>query len=124
MIGPSVFLIVDLPDANNVGTLSSDLQRGQSFFDAKAVPQAGFWLELVGALALALTGTALATLTPISSRLRLAGPRLGGPRRRGHAEAGRRGEPASGSSPEPAEAGAPASLPERGAAGSRTRATR
>ena len=36
----------------------------QSFFDAEAVPQGGFWLEMVGALALAVTGIALATLTP------------------------------------------------------------
>ncbi len=52
-----VFLIVDLPDANNVGTLNNG-----SFFNAKAVPQAGFWLELIGALGLTLAGTALATL--------------------------------------------------------------
>jgi hypothetical protein len=56
-----VFLLVDLPDANAVGTL--DDARG-SFFDAEAVPQGGFWLEMVGALALAVTGIALATLTP------------------------------------------------------------
>ena len=60
-----LFLIVDLPDANNVGTLSNSCGSipGESFFDAKAVPQAGFWLEMVSALALALSGAALATLT-------------------------------------------------------------
>jgi hypothetical protein len=59
-----LFLIVDLPKANNVGTLSgcSPSTTG-SFFDAKAVPQAGFWLEMVGALGLALSGAALATLS-------------------------------------------------------------
>ena len=56
-----IFLLLDLPDANNVGTLDD---ARQSFFDAEAVPQAGFWLQLVGALGLAITGTALATLTP------------------------------------------------------------
>jgi hypothetical protein len=56
-----VFLLFDLPDANAVGTLDD---ARQSFFDAEAVPQGGFWLELVGALALAVTGIALATLTP------------------------------------------------------------
>lgn len=56
-----IFLLLDLPDANNVGTLDD---ARQSFFDAEAVPQAGFWLQLVGALGLAITGAALATLTP------------------------------------------------------------
>ena len=56
-----VFLLVDLPDANAVGTLDD---ARQSFFDAEAVPQGGFWLEMIGGLALAVTGIALATLTP------------------------------------------------------------
>jgi hypothetical protein len=60
-----LFLTIDLPDANNVGTLAgcSPSTTG-AFFDAKAIPQAGFWLEMLGALALALSGVALATLTP------------------------------------------------------------
>jgi hypothetical protein len=61
VIGVLVFLIVDLPDANSVGALSDPTQ---GFFNAKAVPQPGFWLELVGSLGLALSGAALATLTP------------------------------------------------------------
>jgi len=60
-MGLLVFLIVDLPDANSVGAFSDPTQ---SLFNAKAVPQAGFWLELVGSLGLALAGAALATLTP------------------------------------------------------------
>ena len=40
-----VFLLVDLPDANAVGTLND---ARESFFDAEAVPQGGFWLEMVG----------------------------------------------------------------------------
>lgn len=56
-----IFLLIDLPDAGQVGTLD-DVR--QSFFDAEAVPQAGFWLEMLGALGLAISGIALATMTP------------------------------------------------------------
>jgi len=59
-----IFLIGDLPDANKIGTLDD---ANESFIDAKAEPQAGFWLELVGALVLAVCGAALATLRPESS---------------------------------------------------------
>jgi hypothetical protein len=54
-----IFLIGDLPDANKIGTLD---QTGAAFIDAKAVPQTGFWFELIGALVLALAGTALAMM--------------------------------------------------------------
>jgi hypothetical protein len=76
-----LFLIVDLPDANNVGTLGDSCTSipGQSFFDAKAVPQAGFWLEMASALALTLSGAALATLTP-GQLATLRPRRLGGPK--------------------------------------------
>jgi len=40
-----IFLIGDLPDVNNVGTLDDPRQ---SFIDAEAKPVAGFWLQLVG----------------------------------------------------------------------------
>jgi hypothetical protein len=53
-----IFLIGDLPDANKIGLLDDP---AESFVDAKAVPKAGFWFELVGALALAVCGAALAT---------------------------------------------------------------
>ena len=56
-----IFLLIDLPDAGQVGTLDD---ARQSFIDAEAVPQAGFWLEMLGALALAISGIALATMTP------------------------------------------------------------
>jgi hypothetical protein len=56
-----IFLIGDLPDVNKVGTLDDPRQ---SFIDAKAQPQAGFWLELVGSLVLTVCGAALATLRP------------------------------------------------------------
>jgi len=56
-----MFLLIDLPDAGQVGTFDD---ARQSFFDAEAVPQAGFWLEMIGALGLAITGGALASYTP------------------------------------------------------------
>jgi hypothetical protein len=79
-----LFLIVDVPDANRVGTLADFCASlPNQLDDAKAVPQAGFWLEMVGALALALSGGALATLTP--DQLATLRPR----RLRGRASPGR-----------------------------------
>jgi hypothetical protein len=76
--GLVLFLTIDLPHANNTGTLGPcNATAAANFFDAKANPQAGFWLEMVGALALALSGVALATLSP--EQLRAIRPRwLGG----------------------------------------------
>jgi hypothetical protein len=54
-----IFLLIDLPDAGKVGTISE-----VTFTQAKAEPATGFWLELTGALVLAVCGTALATLSP------------------------------------------------------------
>jgi len=54
-----IFLIGDLPKANNVGTLNDSRQ---SFLDAEADPQNGFWFELLGSLLLTICGAALATL--------------------------------------------------------------
>ncbi len=48
-----IFLVTDLPDAGQVGTLDD---ARQSFIDAEAVPQSGFWLEMLGALGLAISG--------------------------------------------------------------------
>jgi len=59
LIALLIFLIGDLPDANKIGTIDDERQ---SFVDAKAEPQAGFWLELVGSLVLAVCGIALATM--------------------------------------------------------------
>ena len=61
VIALALFLILILPDAGNVGTFDDDRQ---TFATVEAVPQAGFWLQLAGALGLAITGAALATLTP------------------------------------------------------------
>lgn len=55
-----IFLVMDVPDAGQVGTIDD---ARQSFIDAEAVPQEGFWLALMGSLGLALTGGALATMS-------------------------------------------------------------
>ena len=69
-----LFLIVDLPKANDVGTLAGCTPNTVvQAVEAKAVPEAGFWLELVGALALAVSGIILATLS--SSQLGALRPR-------------------------------------------------
>ena len=75
----ALFLIVDLPDANSVGTLGDSCTPIPNPSGAKAVPQAGFWLELAGALALAFSGAILATLTP-DQLATLRPRRLGGPK--------------------------------------------
>jgi hypothetical protein len=62
-----IFLIVDLPDAGNIGTLNN---TRENFIDAKAYPVSGFYLSLIGAAVLALCGAALATLSPEQLRLR------------------------------------------------------
>ena len=60
-----IFLISDLRVVNATGSLNdSCATSGQAFFSAEAVPQGGFWLEMLGALGLAVTGITLATLTP------------------------------------------------------------
>jgi len=72
-----IFGIVDLPRANEVGNVSSACDLAGQGLDAKAVPEAGFWLEMVGAVALTLGGTALAALS--SDQLKALRPRwLGG----------------------------------------------
>ena len=56
-----LFLLIDLPDAGKTGTINSETV---SFLTAKADPGDGFWIELLGALVLAICGAALATLGP------------------------------------------------------------
>jgi hypothetical protein len=53
-----IFLLIDLPDAGKVGAISD-----VNLTEAKADPAIGFWLELIGALVLAICGGALATLS-------------------------------------------------------------
>ena len=60
-----LFLTIDLPDVNKIGTLDDERR---SFIDAKAEPQAGFWLELIGSMVLAACGVGLATMRqPVDS---------------------------------------------------------
>jgi hypothetical protein len=70
-----IFLIGDLPDVNKVGTLDDPRE---SFIDAKAEPQAGFWFELVGALVLTVCGAALATTRPDQAGATPGGGELSG----------------------------------------------
>jgi hypothetical protein len=87
-----IFLVGDLPDVNKIGTLDDP---NQSFIDSKAEPQAGFWLELLGSLVLAVCGAGLATMSPDQ-------PRPAGPRRdersrpAGRTDGARRGAEGSG----------------------------
>ncbi len=89
-----IFLVGDLPDANQVGTLDDPRE---SFIAAEAEPQPGFWFELVGALVLAICGAALATLGPEKlselrpRRERDATRKTASKRERGPAEGERKG---------------------------------
>jgi hypothetical protein len=92
-----LFLTIDLPQANNVGNISSSCDIAGAFDFAKAEPQAGFWLEMVGALALALSGVALGTLNP--EQLRAIRPSwLGGKRKGAKMEPKRAAGPSRGES--------------------------
>jgi hypothetical protein len=55
-----IFLIIDLPDVGKLGDLDDPVF---GLADVRADPQTGFWLEAVGAVVLALSAGALATLT-------------------------------------------------------------
>jgi hypothetical protein len=90
-----VFLLADLPDANTTGTLDTD----QSFIDAEAVPREGFYMELVGALALTVTGIALATMTPAQLRALRPERRSSGDEKKEE----KKPEPEPDADPEPAE---------------------
>ena len=57
-----LFLLLDLPDAGNTGTVKGDEFGPLSFATLKAEPQIGFWLEAIGSLALGLAAGAFATL--------------------------------------------------------------
>lgn len=57
LIALLIFLIIDVPDANRIGALGNETG---SFVDAKATPQIGFWLELIGSALLIGCGATLA----------------------------------------------------------------
>jgi hypothetical protein len=65
------FLVVDLPDVGQQGTVD---EPSRVFFSSEADPANGFWLELVGTVGLALSGAALATLRPEQLRMLSPGP--------------------------------------------------
>jgi hypothetical protein len=70
------FLVVDLPDVGQQGTVD---EPSRVFFSSEAEPADGFWLEVVGTVGLALSGAALATLRP--EQLRMLSPGLRGAER-------------------------------------------
>jgi hypothetical protein len=65
------FLLVDLPDVGQEGTIDDG---SRVFVSSEAEPANGFWLEMVGSVALAVSGGALATLRPDQLRLLRSGP--------------------------------------------------
>lgn len=66
------FLLVDLPDVGQQGTVDDP---SRVFFSSEAKPADGFWLEMIGSVALAVSGAALATLRPAQLRVLLWGGR-------------------------------------------------
>lgn len=56
-----LFLVLDLPDAGKLGDLEDPIT---GIAAARAEPQAGFWMQALGAVALAVGGGAFATLAP------------------------------------------------------------
>lgn len=118
-----IFLLVDLPDLNREGPLED---RSVVFIASKAEPANGFWLEMVGTIALAFSGGALATLRPEQLRAllpqRLREPAGGRPPDEGHDLGGRPDGAVPASRKSPAPAGAePVEGARTAAAGSRPR---
>jgi hypothetical protein len=89
-----LFLILDLPDAGKVGSLSA-----ATIPNAKLVPATGFWLELIGSLVLAICGGALATLN--REQLQALPRAMGSVRPRAGAGAASSKEALSGERPNP-----------------------
>jgi amino acid transporter len=92
-----LFLLIDLPDAGKVGTFDSP---NSPFVQAKAEPEGGFWLLLVGSVVVAICGIALATLSPEQLRSLRPGAPPAPPKRSGKAaEDGERGTTESDEEP-------------------------
>jgi hypothetical protein len=68
------FLLVDLPDVGQQGTVDDP---SRVFSTSEAEPAEGFWLEMVGAIGLAVSGGALATLRPEQLRMLVWGRSAG-----------------------------------------------
>ena len=66
LIALLIFLVIDLPDANRIGALGNETG---SFLDARAVPQLGFWLELIGSLLIFGCGGTLAYSSLTAERI-------------------------------------------------------
>jgi hypothetical protein len=116
------FLVVDLPDVGQEGTVD---EPSRVFFSSEAEPSDGFWLELVGTVALAVSGGALATLRPEQLRMLLWGHP--GSERGGAVAAWRERRATgrvSGSESRPASSGAEPEQDEAAATGARTRERR
>jgi len=94
-----IFLLIDLPDAGVVGSLSD---TSQNFLNAKAQPANGFWIELIGALLLSICGAALATFTPDQLRQLIGGGGL----KKNQTEAGKPAAPKAKTSEAEAETSA------------------
>lgn len=73
-----LFLLIDLPDAGKAGPLGDD--PAIYFADARADPQAGFWLEAIGSVVLGLATVGFATLS--SAQLRFPAEAFGSGRRK------------------------------------------
>jgi len=72
----AIFVLVDLPDAGEVGALTA---HNSTYLEVEATPAGGFYLELISALALTLTGLALALMSAEQLRaLRPTGKGSGG----------------------------------------------
>jgi hypothetical protein len=110
-----IFLISDLRVVDAAGTINDSCGvAGNSFFDAKAVPQEGFYMEMLGALALAIGGIALATMTQDQLRgLRPPSRKLTSAPPAGQADASDGAAPLPGEAHTPAEAEAKSRLPRR-----------
>lgn len=74
------FLVIDLPDVGQQGTVDDP---SRVFTSSEAKPADGFWLQMIGTVALAVSGAALATLRPDQLRMLVWGrrSRSGGPER-------------------------------------------
>jgi hypothetical protein len=116
------FLVIDLPDVGQEGDVD---EPSRVFFTSEAEPSGGFWLELVGTVALAVSGGALATLRPEQLRMLLWGSPDS---ERGGAVAAWRERRAtsgvSGGEGRPASSGAGPERDEAAATGARTRERR
>jgi hypothetical protein len=99
-----IFLLIDLPDAGKVGAIGD-----VNFTEVRAEPATGFWLELAGALVLAICGGALATLSPDQLRAFARSVERGRPASRWKGSAPADAKPGNGSAAAKGRSGGKAS---------------